>query len=151
MSENVPPQAPTEPRPADPVTAYATAVVAGQIMAGPFVRAACRRHLEDMETGPARGLWFDVDAVESTIRFYRALTIESKTIGVDGGVQSRVVPFVLQPWQVFIVGSLMGWKNAEVVRRFRRAYVEIAKGAGKSPLAAGLGLYFLCGKGVDHR
>ena len=61
-----------------------------------------------METGPARGLWFDVDAVESTIRFYRALTIESKTIGVDGGVQCRVVPFVLQPWQVFIVGSLMG-------------------------------------------
>lgn len=148
MSENVPPQAPTEPHTVDPVTAYAQAVVDGQIVAGPYVRAACKRHLDDLVTGAERGLYFDLDAVERAIRFYRALTIESKQVGKDGGVESRVVPFVLQPWQVFIVGSLMGWKNTEGVRRFRRAYVEIGKGAGKSPLAAGLGLYFLCGKGV---
>ena len=126
MSENVPPQAPTEPRPADPVTAYATAVVAGQIMAGPFVRAACRRHLKDMETGPgARPL----------VRRRCGREHDPLLPGADHRKQnhrcrrrraSRVVPFVLQPWQVFIVGSLMGWKNAEGVRRFRRAYVEIA-------------------------
>jgi hypothetical protein len=31
------------------------------------------------------------------------------------------------------------------LRRFRRAYVEIAKGNGKSPLAAGIGHYMLVG------
>jgi phage terminase large subunit-like protein len=34
------------------------------------------------------------------------------------------------------------------LRRFRRAYIEAAKGCGKSPLAAGLGMYFLAGKGI---
>lgn len=52
-------------------------------------------------------------------------------------------PFVLQPWQAFIVGSLFGWKAPDGWRRFRNAYVEIGKGNGKSPMAGGMGLYML--------
>jgi len=40
----------------DRVTAFAHAVLAGEIVAGPDVRNACRRHLRDQEHGPARGL-----------------------------------------------------------------------------------------------
>ena len=134
--------------PDDPVTAYARAVTKGEIVAGPYVRAACDRHLNDLASGAERGLWFDLTAVEAVIHFYAALTIENKQTNPDGSVIKSIIPFKLQPWQVFIVGSLMGWKNAQGIRRFRRAYVEIGKGAGKSPLAAGLGHYFLAGKGV---
>ena len=42
----------------------------------------------------------------------------------------------------FIVGSLFGWRR-NGIRRFRRAYVEIGKGNGKSPLAAGIGHYMM--------
>ena len=38
---------------------YAEAVVSGEIVAGPHVRNACRRHLLDIEVGSERGLWFD--------------------------------------------------------------------------------------------
>lgn len=134
--------------PDDPVTAYASAVAKGDIVAGPYVRAACERHLNDLKTGAERGLRFDTDAVDRVIRFFHALTIEIEEKEPDGSVKSKVAPFVLQSWQVFIAGSLFGWKNADGLRRFRRAYIEAAKGCGKSPLAAGIGHYFLCGKGI---
>ena len=133
----------------DPVTAYARAVVSGKTPAGPYVRATCERHLNDLSVGGERGLSFDVDAVDRVVRFFGALTIEVEEREPDGSVKSKVAPFVLQPWQIFIVGSLMGWKNAQGLRRFRRAYIEVPKGNGKSPMAAGLGHYFLCGKGVN--
>lgn len=132
----------------DPVSAYASAVSRGEIVAGPYVRAACERHLNDMATGGERGLRFEPGAVERVLRFFRALTIEVEETEADGSIKSKVVPFILQPWQAFVVGSLFGWKNAQGLRRFRRAYIEIAKGNGKSPTAAGIGHYFLCGKGI---
>ena len=53
-------------------------------------------------------------------------------------------PFDPHPSQVFILGSLFGWKHrATGKRRFRRAYIEQGKGNGKSPLAAGIGMYCL--------
>ena len=70
-------------------------------------------------------------------------------------VQFDGKPFMLEPWQKFLLGSMFGWKMRSADqprntprekwwRRFRRVYVEIAKGAGKTHLAAGLGLYMLC-------
>ena len=61
-------------------------------------------------------------------------------------------PFILDDWQAFIVGSLYGWQRFDAqlegwVRRFRVAYVETAKGSGKSPLAAGVGMYGLTADG----
>lgn len=120
----------------DPVTAYANSVVAGKIVAGPHVRNACRRHLNDLEEGPKRGLVWDVEAVARTLRFFPSV------LCLAGG-QFEGLPFVLQPSQEFTVGSLFGWKRSDGMRRFRRAYVEEAKGSGKSPLAAGVGLYCL--------
>lgn len=57
------------------------------------------------------------------------------------------MPFELQPSQKFIIGSLFGWKKSDGSRRFRRAYIEQAKGQGKSPLAAGVGMYCLLADG----
>src|SRR5690606_21345954 len=52
-------------------------------------------------------------------------------------------PFELQPWQAFVQGSLFGWKGPDGYRRFRVAFIEAGKGSGKSPMAAGTGLYCL--------
>lgn len=52
--------------------------------------------------------------------------------------------FEPHPSQAFIIGSLFGWKHAATgKRRFRRAYIEQGKGNGKSPMAAGIGMYCL--------
>lgn len=132
----------------DPATKYAQDVVAGKIIAGPHVRASCHRHLNDLESSPGRGLVWDVSAVDRVVRFFRTvLTIEVERKNDQGEHVSEAVPFDLDPSQCFIVGSLFGWKLANGLRRFRRAYIEIGKGNGKSPLAAGIGHYMLVADG----
>lgn len=130
------------PRSDDPVTNYANAVLAGEIVAGPHVRNACRRHLRDWESGHERGLWFDYAAMDRVIGFFRDV------LRLNGG-QFEGKPFILEPVQAFIIGSIFGWKRADGTRRFRRAYLEMGKGAGKSPLAGGIGLYAMMADGED--
>ena len=57
-------------------------------------------------------------------------------------------PFVLLPWQRDdVIMPLFSWVRADGTRRFRVAYVSCGKKNGKSPLAAGVGLYMLVGDG----
>lgn len=125
--------------PAHPVTQYAQDVLAGRILAGRAVRLACQRHLDDLEHGAERGLWFDEAAADRVVTFFSHLRLSE---GEHAGK-----PFTLQPWQVFVVGCLFGWKGADGFRRFRYGYIEVGKGNGKSPMAAGIGLYLLCADG----
>jgi len=53
------------------------------------------------------------------------------------------VPFRLLDFQQFIIGSVFGWYAKDGTRRFRTAYIETGKGSGKTPMAAGVGLYGL--------
>lgn len=106
------------------VSAYAEDVLAGHIVAGRLTRLACERHRRDVATGGLRGLWFDDDAAERAILFIEQLP-HSK--GEFAGQKLR-----LEPWQVFIVGSVFGWKRADGTRRFRRAHTEVARKNGKA-------------------
>lgn len=125
----------------DPCTAYARAVVSGGIVAGPFVRAAGQRHIDDLVNAEARGYYFDADAAD---RFYRFC---STVLRLSEG-QFDGVPFELEPSQKFICGSLFGWKRIKTgKRRFRRAYIEQGKGNGKSPMVGAIGLYGLTADG----
>lgn len=124
--------------PPDPVTFYACMVLTGREIAGPYVRAACQRHLNDLVYGHERGIWFDQTEAARVFRFF-----EERLCLTEGQFEGR--PFRLHTSQYFILGSLYGWmrRNAQglVVRRFHRAYIEMGKGNGKSPLVGGMGLY----------
>lgn len=128
----------------DPTTAYAKSVVSGETVAGPHVRNACRRHLHDLKDGPKRGLIWDPSGAARFIGYCRDV------LRLNGG-QFEGRPFILEPSQAFIAGSLFGWKrtneNGKIVRRFRRAYIEQAKGQGKSPFAGAVGLYCMTADG----
>lgn len=119
---------------ADIVETYARDVLSGAIVAGPLVRATCQRHLTDLTEGPKRGLKWDWPSAKRAIGFFP--DVLRLTEGEHDGK-----PFVLEPFQAFIVGSLFGWKAPDGWRRFRTAYIEMGKGSGKSPLAGGIGLY----------
>lgn len=132
---------PTNSSTDDPVTAYAKAVERGEIVAGPHVRDAAKRHLDDLVTGAERGLVFDYEAAD---RFYRFC---STVLRLSEG-QFDGTPFELEPSQKFICGSLFGWKiEATGKRRFRRAYIEQGKGNGKSPMVGAIGLYGMVSDG----
>ena len=117
----------------DAATQYALEVVAGERVAGPHVRGQCARHLRDIKEGHARGLVWKVEAAEKAQGFFEDV------LKLNGG-DFEGKPFALLPWQRFVIGSLFGWMGPDGHRRFRNAYIETAKGSGKSPLAAGVGM-----------
>jgi phage terminase large subunit-like protein len=108
-------------------------VLGGRIKAGEYVRLACKRHRADRKR---KDLAWSLDKALDAIDFF------SEMLVLEGGT-----PFKLQPFQQFIVGSIFGWYMKDGRRRFRTAYIEIGKGNGKTPMAAGVGLYGLVGCG----
>jgi phage terminase large subunit-like protein len=149
-------------KPIDPVTQYATDVCRGTIVAARLVRMACQRHLNDLQQAHAKGWRWDAEQAQRVIDFFADELIlpentdadDDPVIDVRGELEPR--PFILTPFQQFIAGSLFGWyasrktKAGAVrwVRRFRVAYVETAKGSGKTPFGAGLMLYLMVADGV---
>lgn len=128
----------------DRTTAYAKAVIDGKHVVSKIVRNACQRHLNDLQTAGERGFYFDLDSAN------RVFTYFEEVLKLNGG-QFEGKPFELLPWQAFVLGSLFGWKHkADDKRRFRTAYIETAKGSGKSPLAAGIGLFGLTADGESR-
>jgi phage terminase large subunit-like protein len=107
------------------------------IVAGPLVRLACERHLRD-RVDP-RGMRFDAARAQRIIDFFEHVLRLPDMLDDNG----QPLPFLLQPFQDFILGSLFGWLRADGSRRFREAYIEMGKGNGKTPLCAGVGLYGL--------
>jgi len=123
------------PAPPDPVTQYALDVVAGRVVAGQLVRKAAERHLRDLANGHERGLVWDPAAGLRAVRFAALLRHYKGEWGPRPG-HPQGDPIILEPWQVFILGCLFGWKRADGMRRFRSVYVEVAKKNGKTLLAA---------------
>ena len=121
----------------DRTTAYAREIVAGRIVAGELLIAAAMRHLVDLKEGHERGLIWKPEEAEKIINSFPAyFTI------TDGPRADE--PFELLPWMLFATGSMFGWfkrsPEGVVSWRFDEAFVETAKGQGKSPWMASTAL-----------
>jgi phage terminase large subunit-like protein len=120
---------------------YIEGVLSGDIVTSKLVLLAIERHNRDLVDGHIRGLKFDKAKGNRVIQFVEAFCNHSQ--GEWDGQ-----PFILEGWQAALLYILYGWTWAETgYRRFRYAYVELAKGNGKSALASCLGLFELIGQG----
>ena len=119
---------------------YAKAVVAGEIVAGIHVTAACERHLRDRDAD-----LHDWDPTYSAV-FYRYLS-QLRVPDATG----RMAPWVVLPWQAFLIDSLFNWRVREGdelarspgTRRFREVTLYTSKGSGKTTLFAAVALWML--------
>lgn len=128
---------------------YARAVVAGEIVAGKWVKASCQRQLDDLErsaTDPAWPYEFDPEACGRVCHFLQCLPhIKGKwaraVIHEGRAVKPKIL---LEDWQVFAYGVPFGWVHRETrLRRFRWIYDEVARKNAKSTPCAGLALYLV--------
>lgn len=119
---------------------YVDDVLEGRIVACRWIQLACQRHRKDLKDGHLRGIYFDKKSGAKIIAFFCHFLKFSK--GRWAGQ-----PFIPQPWQAFILWSLYGWKKADGTRRFRRAYIQVARKNGKSELMAGICLYMMHAEG----
>jgi phage terminase large subunit-like protein len=125
------------------VDLYARQVVDREIVAGPLVRLACQRHLNDrtmeaQKSGHPKGFRFNAKKADLIIEFFEQTLRLPDTLDEITGEPIR---FLLTPANTFIVGSIFGWMLETGYRRFRDVYIEEGKGNAKTPLAAGIGLY----------
>ena len=105
---------------------YARDVLAGRVLAGEWVQLACERHIDDLD----RADWhyvFDRQKAERACKFIQLLPHTK-------GKWARSKDCIkLEPWQCFVVASIFGWVERDTGRRrFREAYLEIARKNGKS-------------------
>lgn len=125
-----------------PAELYAEQVRSGEILVCEYVRLAVERYYADLDREFDMGRYFDKKAAMRAIRFVEKL---KHTKGEWAGQRFR-----LEPWQQFVLWNIFGWKNADGTRRFRYAYIEIARKNGKTALSAGIGLYMLFADGESR-
>jgi phage terminase large subunit-like protein len=112
---------------------YVDGVLDGSIVSGELTRLAVKRYQRDLNN---KQYYFDEKAARHAIHFFE--TFLHHTTGRWAGNL-----FILEPWQVFIIANIFGFKKHDGTRRFRIAYNEVARKNGKSTLAAGIGVYCL--------
>ena len=117
---------------------YARGVLSGRIPACSLVKKACERQLDDLDRyGDGKRFIYDAEAGDRICWVIEHLT------HVKGELAGQEIK--LEPWQVFILHTTFSWKTTEGIRRFRRVYIEVPRGNGKSSLSSGVALFCLCG------
>ena len=116
---------------------YANDVVQGRLPACDLVKKACQRQLNDLiRYGDGHKFIFDSASGDRICWFIEHLT------HVKGELAGKEIR--LEPWQVFILHTVFSWKTPAGTRRFRRVYIEVPRGNGKSSLSSGVALFCLC-------
>src|SRR5207237_639823 len=120
---------------------YERQILAGEIVACKFVRQAVQRNVDDLARQDDPRFPFHYDAAKATrvCKFIECLP------HVKGPLTGQLIK--LEPWQIWILTTIFGWAKADGFRRFRRAYLEMPRGQGKSALSSGVALYMLCADG----
>lgn len=116
---------------------YCDNVLSGRVIACDYVKKACQRHLNDLKYAGDPGFYFDKEAACKVVRFF-SYCKHSK-----GEWYGKKI--TLEPWQLFIITTVFGWRReVDGMRRFRTVYEEVARKNGKSTKLSGTGLYLFC-------
>ena len=149
-SKGAPRGAPLPPPPKPPAVdhlakarEYCLKVLAGEISACKYVRQACARQMKDLARAAANDPTFEYRFDEAAAG--RACRFLEQLPHVKGPRRGELLR--LEAWQCFVVTTIFGWKRANGLRRFRRAYLELPRGNGKSFLLSGIGLLGLAADG----
>ena len=111
---------------------YINKIVTGEIIAGETIKQAVDRHLNDLKLSKKRSFdfYFDEKIANTAIKIMQIMPLTSSR---------EYQGFPLQDWQAFIVAMLHGWRQKKSkVRRFKKAYIKVARKNGKTEFLAAL-------------
>ena len=114
---------------------YARDVVERKIIIGEDVVHACQRFLEDLERDD---LEFRPAVADAACAIMEGLLVHRKGEALDG-TPLMGKPFILEPFEIFITYNLLGFYLAGTEeRRFKEAYIMLARKNGKTSYIAAL-------------
>lgn len=117
------------------VMEYAQAVVALGKIAGKEIVQACQRFLDDLNNPDYD---FSTKDAEFVIGIIEKTFVHDKGERLDG-TPLRGEPFILEPWQKFIIYNLLGFfKKGTKIRRYQEAFIFLPRKNGKSRFVAAL-------------
>lgn len=120
---------------ADRAIQYAHDVVDGKITIGADVVNACKRFLKDLERDDLEFREADPDLVCTLME---TLCVHRKGEALDG-TPLLGKPLILEAWEIFIVYNLLGFFfTGTQERRFKEAFIEVARKNGKTSFIAAL-------------
>ena len=112
---------------------YAQDVIDNKIVTNNYIRLACERFFKLLDNDK---YYFNIDAVDKVINF---ISIIKHYLGKHANK-----PFILQPWQTFIIACVYGFFRKDTGKRLcRNVFILMSRKQGKSALAAALSLYHL--------
>jgi len=113
---------------------YSRDVSTGKVPACLFVKQAAQRFLADVDKDNDL-YYYDESEVHRVVKFINSLNLTE---------QKTPKKFILEPWQTFITCNIYGIKQkANDKRKYRNAYIELARKNGKSQLVTALSMYHL--------
>jgi phage terminase large subunit-like protein len=138
-----PPSARTNTTYSERALQYAEDVHAKRILACVEVRQAAKRFLDDLKRSKKpRFRWtYDEAKAHRFCRFFEGFQHYKNDFR---GHAQRGERFHLEPWQLFGLCNIFGWVDKKAGnRRFTEVYWEVPRKNGKTPMAAGVGLFGL--------
>ena len=114
---------------------YAKDAVSGKNIAGKEVILACQRFLDDMKRPEFK---LDVTAPDFIIGIIQKVMVHKQGEDING-ISLVGKPVILQPWQVFVVYNLIGFKiKATGERRYKEGFIFVPRKNGKTMFIAAL-------------
>lgn len=115
---------------------YVDDVKRGKILTNKYIKLSIDRFEKDLKNSKKKSYpyYFDEKRGSHVVSFLECLKLYRE--------QWAGKPLVLQPWQVFIIANIYGWKRKDNHRRrFTKAFIFVARKNGKTTLLSGLPLW----------
>lgn len=114
---------------------YAEEVVSGSKVAGAEIVSACRRFLNDLQR---EDLEFRTREPDAAVSIIEGFFVHRQGERLDG-TPLLGQPFLLEPWEIFIVYNLLGfYYTGTNIRRFVESYIMLGRKNGKTSFIASL-------------
>lgn len=121
------------------VETYVDAVLSGKKLAGKEIVLACRRYREDLNNPEFEFRPHDADFV---IAIIERTMVHKQGEALDGTTLVGS-PFILEPWEKFIVYNLLGFfRSGTNERRYKEAFIMIPRKSGKTSFVAAFSFGF---------
>lgn len=114
---------------------YAEDTVSGRRIEGAEVVAACSRYLDDLARPDLK---LNTKTANAVCSIMEGFFVHAQGESIDG-TPLLGTPFILQPWQVFVVYNVIGIEYADRdERKYKEAFIMTARKSGKTSMIAAL-------------